>query len=96
MSITYQEHRFGVIRNHRSQIWSDCTGFVLSPHSRQASAAARMSFLENVARIRAELIGAASDMSAASVVAAALPLMGIVPDRLRVTVFLRFTKISNW
>jgi hypothetical protein len=39
-----------------------------------------MSFLDKVARIRAELIGAASDMPAAQVVAAALPLMSIVPE----------------
>ena len=39
-----------------------------------------MSFLDKVARIRAELLGAASDMPAAQVVAAALPLMGIIPE----------------
>ena len=39
-----------------------------------------MSFLDKVARIRTELIGAASDMPAAQVFAAALPLMGIVPE----------------
>ena len=39
-----------------------------------------MAFLDKVARIRAELLGAASDMPAAQVVAAALPLMGIVPE----------------
>ena len=40
----------------------------------------QMAFLDKVARIRAELLGAASDMPAAQVVAAALPLMGIVPE----------------
>ena len=39
-----------------------------------------MSFLDKVARIRAELLGAASDMPPPQVVAAALPLMGIVPE----------------
>ena len=39
-----------------------------------------MSFLDKVARIRTELIGAASDMPGAQVVAAALPLMGIIPE----------------
>ena len=42
--------------------------------------AAIMSFLDKVARIRAELLGAASDMPVTQVVAAALPLMGIVPE----------------
>ena len=36
--------------------------------------------VDKVARIRAELLGAASGMPAAQVVAAALPLMGIVPE----------------
>ena len=39
-----------------------------------------MSFLDKVARIRAELLGAACDMPPAQVVAVALPLMGIVPE----------------
>ena len=39
-----------------------------------------MSFLDNVERIRAELLGADRDTPAAQVVAAALPLMGIVPE----------------
>ena len=39
-----------------------------------------MSFLDNVARIRAELLGAPGDMPATQVVAAALPLMGILPE----------------
>ena len=39
-----------------------------------------MSFLDNVARIRSELLGAPSDMPPPQVVAAALPLMGIVPE----------------
>ena len=38
-----------------------------------------MSFVEKVARIRTELLGAESSMSAAEVVAAAMLLMGIVP-----------------
>ena len=39
-----------------------------------------MSFVEKVARIRTELLGADAPMSAAAVVAAAMPLMGIVPE----------------
>ena len=39
-----------------------------------------MSFLDKVARIRAELLSAACDMPPAQVVAVALPLMGIVPE----------------
>ena len=39
-----------------------------------------MSFLDKVARIRAELLGAPGDMPPPQVVAAALPLMGIVPE----------------
>ena len=39
-----------------------------------------MSFMEKVARIRAELLGEGCDMPAVQVVAAALPLMGIVPE----------------
>ena len=39
-----------------------------------------MSFLEKVARIRNELLGAPSDMPAAQVVGAAMPLMGIVAE----------------
>ena len=39
-----------------------------------------MSFLEKIARIRAELLGAPSDMPPPQVVATALPLMGIVPE----------------
>ena len=38
------------------------------------------SFLDRVARIRTELLGEESSMAAAQVVAAALPLMGIVPE----------------
>mmetsp|Transcript_18521 Transcript_18521/g.50238 ORF Transcript_18521/g.50238 Transcript_18521/m.50238 type:complete len:93 (-) Transcript_18521:48-326(-) len=38
------------------------------------------SFLDKVARIRTELIGAPSDMPATQVVAAALQLMDIVPE----------------
>ena len=39
-----------------------------------------MSFLDKVARIRAELLGAPGDMPPPQVVAAALPLMGVVPE----------------
>ena len=39
-----------------------------------------MSFVEKVARIRNELLGAPSDMPPPKVVVAAMPLMGIVPE----------------
>ena len=53
----------------------------MEEHGDSVDHLADMSFLEKVARIRTELLGAPADMSAAQVVGAAMPLMGIVVCR---------------
>ena len=67
----YCASRFDDFINHRK--FGESVG-------RRRRAEGDMPFLDKVARICAELLGPACDMPAAQVAAAALPLMGIVPE----------------